>query len=180
MGLVSFPSLRRVTLLNNAWGPNYLIPVYGTPFFRSLPTAFMMPTDDPWLGALREPWDAGLAEHEEDALARSWDEPHREWRGYGIVVSEILVSAPHHHVCELAIDVHRQLTGISHHLFTSLNEDYNSTLRLFDTLPLTRLELALNTKTAADSSFACFRNGLLKNALSKLRHLSISPSMPVC
>jgi hypothetical protein len=82
----------------------------------------------------------------------------------------------------LVIDTHFELTGISHQLFASdeQNTGYTATVQLFCTVPLTWLELSLNTTTAAETNFSCFHNGLLKAALShlsSLRHLALSTSI---
>lgn len=85
-----------------------------------------------------------------------------------MVVSELLATAPHHRVTELVINVNREPTGISYQLFMMPNVDFDNTIQRFDTMPLTRLDLALNVRKAENEGFRCFRNGLLKDALSRL------------
>jgi len=114
-------------------------------------------------------------------LSRPWTQPHPEWRGFSIVVSELMKYSAKHKVEEFVIDVHRQATGICYQLFNSRNPDYNTTLSLFEILPLTRLDLAINTQTSEEGDYFCFRNGLLKDALLKLvhlEHLSFHTNMP--
>ena len=74
----------------------------------------------------------------------------------------------------MVVDTKSELTGLSHQLFASSeqNTGYTTTVQLLRTVPLTRLELSLNTTTAEETNFACFHNGLLKTALSHLSSLT--------
>lgn len=56
------------------------------------------------------------------------------------------------------------MTGIAYSIFNEVSADYNTTKQLFTFLR--SLELSLNVRFAIDSQWACFRNGLLKGALS--------------
>jgi hypothetical protein len=178
-GLQYLPNLKRVTLTSEAWRLHPLFPVYETPFWRSLPPGFVMAPPWPWVGET----NPGMVDSiDENLVTRPWTEPHEEWRGYSIVVSELLGNAARHQVSEFVVDVHRERTGISQRLFTSQNTDYLNTAQLFNMIKLTRLDLALNLKdircadgddddifTNVDSAF--WTKPLLKQALSKLNCL---------
>jgi len=167
LGLVSFPNLERITISSDTWFP--------TPFFRSLPPEFQMPLPWAWLG--RDSDD--LFETQLPELMLPWDTVQEEWRGYQIVVSAL--TSTNHSVKELIIDINYELTGISYQLFTSEHSTgYNATVQLFRTVPLTRLELMLNTTTAEEIGFSCFHGGSLRTALSylsSLRHLALGTSI---
>lgn len=175
LGLISFPNLQRITLTSETWRYNPLFPRYETPLFRSLPPGFRMPIPWPWLGALahKSSHYRKWTDDEEEQLEASWDEQHQEWRGYSILVSELLATASHHKVREFVIDVNREPTGISQELFCRESVDYSNTINLFETLQLTRLDLALNIRMVieerAETSF--WHRRLLKRALSNLTNL---------
>ena len=177
LGLTSFPNLERITVSSEAWRFKPLFPKFSTPFFRALPPGFRMPLPWPWLGDD----DRETAEDEDpfEKLKLPWDEAHQEWRGYQIVISALLFSYPNHSVRELITDTNFERTGLSHQLFASdqQNVGYATTLQLFATVPLTRLELCLNVHTAEETSFSCFHNGLLRKALS---HLSALKHLMLC
>lgn len=108
-----------------------------------------------------------------------WDDVQKEWRGYQIAVTALVSTYPHHRE---VFDTNFELTGISHQIFASEghNTGYAATVRLLQTIPLTRLELNLNTSAAEETNFSCFHNSLLKTALShatSLRHLALSISI---
>ena len=175
LGLISFPNLQRITLTSETWRYDPLFPRYETPLFRSLPPGFRMPIPWPWFGALASESShyREWTDEEEEQLEASWDQQHQEWRGYSILVSELLATASHHKVREFVIDVNREPTGISQELFCGENVDYSNTINLFETLQLTRLDLALNTRTVirewTETSFLHRR--WLKRALSNLTNL---------
>lgn len=175
LGLISFPNLQRITLTSETWRYNPLFPRYETPLFRSLPPGFRMPIPWPWLGALASESShyREWTEDEEEQLEASWDEQHQEWRGYSILVSELLATASHHKVREFVIDVNREPTGISQELFCGESVDYSNTINLFETLQLTRLDLALNIRTAIEerTETSFWHRRLLKRALSNLTNL---------
>lgn len=178
VGLTSFPNLERVTISSEAWRLQMSCPRFSTPFFRSLPTEFRMPTPWPWLGY---DYDE-LTEDEREKLTLPWDDAYEQWRGYQIVISALVSTASNHNVRELIIDTNFELTGISHQLFASDDKNMGlaTTVQLFEIVPLTRLELCLNVTAAEETEFACFHNGLLKKALSHLsalRHLLLGTSI---
>lgn len=177
LGLVSFPSLKRLTVSSEAWRIKPLFPRYETPFFRSLPPGFQMPQPWPWLG--RDYDD--LSEDQLDKLMEPWDDDHEVWRGYEIVIDALLATVAHHNVEEFVVDTNYEFTGISYQLFASPQcSGYTKTWELFQTLQLTTLELSLNVQTADQFNFPCFHNGLLKKSLSQLRvlkHLTLSASI---
>lgn len=180
-GLQILPNVTRITLTSEAWRLHPLFPVYETPFWRSLPPGFVMAQPWPWVG---ETNPGAVDSMDEELVTRPWTEQHEEWRGYSIVVSELLANAAHHQVSEYVVDVHRERTGISQRLFTSQNIDYLNTAQLFATTKLTRLDLALNLKDVrfayddeddddifTNVNFAFWKQPLLKQALSKLNCL---------
>jgi hypothetical protein len=178
LGLKSFPNLERVTISSETWRIKPPFPKFPTPLFRSLPLGFQMPLPWPWLGRDAE----DLPEDAFKKLTLPWDDAQEEWRGYQVAISALLSKSSHYSVTELVIDTNFESTGLSHQLFASdeQNTGYIATVQLFCTVPLTRLELSLNTTTAAETGFSCFHNGLLKAALShlsSLRHLGLSTSI---
>lgn len=134
-----------------------------------------MPIPWPWLGALASESShyREWTDDEEEQLEASWDEQHQEWRGYSILVSELLATASHHKVREFVIDVNREPTGISQELFCGESVDYSNTINLFETLQLTRLDLALNIRTVIEerTETSFWHRMLLKRALSNLTNL---------
>jgi hypothetical protein len=184
LGLLSLPNVRRVTLTSEAWRPTNAFPLYETPFFRSLPPGLQMPILWPWLGRhqTRE-----FSEADEDDLMASWEHgPHNEWCGYDIVVNGLLNTAGHHHVREFVIEVNREPTRICYQLFEAplnprRNLSFCDTVILFESTPLTRLDLAINVETADLNDFSCFHNARLQTALSKLtslEHFHLHVNMP--
>ncbi|KAF2995070.1 hypothetical protein E8E13_002544 [Curvularia kusanoi] len=175
LGLTSFPNLDRVTISSETWRIKPLFPRFSTPFFRSLPPGFQMPLPWAWLG--RDSGDP--PEDQLEKLRLPWDDAKEEWRGYQIVISALTTTS--HSVKELVIDTNHELTGISYQLFTSEQSiDYTTTVQLFRTVPLTRLELMLNTTTAEETEFSCFHSKSLRTALSylsSLRHLALGASI---
>jgi hypothetical protein len=163
-GLSSFPALKRMTVSSEVWRIDPQSPRYETPFFRSLPSGFLMPQLWPWLGARNnEPWEP---------LALPWDEACEEWRGYRIAVDALLATTAHHRIEEFVIDTNHEYTGLGHQLFTSSNSlGYMKTVELFQTVQLTTLELSLNVITADYRLYVCPHNGLLKSALLQLKTL---------
>jgi hypothetical protein len=140
LGLSSFPNLERMTISSETWRIKPLFPRFSTPFFRSLPFGFQMPLPWAWLGRDSD----NPLEDQLDKLRLPWDDAREEWRGYQIVVSAL--TSTNHSVKELVIDTNYELTGISYQLFTSeQSTGYTATVQLFRTVPLTRLELMLNT-----------------------------------
>jgi hypothetical protein len=171
MGLLSLPALKRVTITSECWRQSYTSPLYETPLIRSLPQGFRCPTVYPWVGSNSEV-DDDQSERNAEILITPWDEELcSEWRGWHIVVSELSRTVTRQKVRELIVDVHREPTGISFQLLGSINQSYSNMLQFFEAAPLTRLELAINVPPGNVDDFACFRNGLLKDALSKLTHL---------
>jgi hypothetical protein len=178
LGLTAFSNPERVTISSETWRIKPLFPKYPTPFFRALPSGFQMPLPWPWIG--RDSDD--MPDDALEKLRLPWDDAQEEWRGYRVAVSALLSTSPHHSVTELVIDTNFELTGLSHQLFASdeKNTGYNTTVQLFRAVPLTRLELSLDTTTAEETNFSCFHNGLLKTALShlsSLRRLALSTSI---
>ena len=175
LGLISFPNLQRITLTSETWRNEPLFPCYETPLFRSLPPGFRMPMPWPWLGAsaTKHSHYREWTDEEMEQLDASWDEQHQEWRGYSILVSELLATASHHKVREFVIDVNREPTGISQRLFCGKSVDYSNTINLFETLQLTRLDLALNIRTAVEgwTETSFWHRRWLKRALSNLTNL---------
>jgi hypothetical protein len=168
LGLVSFPALTRVTVTSETWQLNPLFPRYETPFFRSLPPGFQMPTPWPWLG---RDYDE-LSEAQMERLMLPWDESYEEWRGYQVVVDALLATISVHKVKEFIIDTNHENTGISYQLFASPEQiGYMQTVKLFQAAQLTTLELSVNTRTAGRVNFSCFHNQLLRSALSRLTSL---------
>lgn len=178
LGLKSFPNLEKVTISPETWRIKPLSPRFPTPFFRSLAPGFQMPLPCAWLG--RDSDDP--AEDALEKLRLPWDDAKEEWRGYQVVTSALLCTSPHHSVTELIIDTNFELTGLSHQLFAAdeQNTGYNTTMQLFRTVALTRLELMLNTTTAEETGFSYFHNGRIRAALShlsSLRHLALGTSI---
>lgn len=167
LGLTSFPNLERITLSSDTWFP--------TPFFRSLPPEFQMPLPWAWLGHDSD----DLFETQLQELMLPWNTVQEEWQGYQIVISALTTT--NYSVKELIIDTNYELTGISYQLFTSeQSTGYNATVKLFRTVPLTRLELMLNTTTAEEIGFSCFHGSSLRttlSCLSSLRHLALGTSI---
>ncbi len=155
LGLTSFPNLERVTVSSETWRVKPLFPRFSTPFFRSLPPGFQMPLPWAWLG--RDSGDP--PEDQLEKLRLPWDDAQEDWRGYQIVLSAL--TSTNHSVKELVIDTNYELTGISYKLFASeQSTGYTTTVQLFRTVPLTRLELMLNTTTAEETEFSCFHAAL--------------------
>jgi hypothetical protein len=175
LGLASFPNLERITISSETWRIKPLFPRFSTPFFRSLPPEFQMPLPWAWIGRESDDPPETLLQK----LMLPWDEAREEWRGYQIVISAL--TSTNHSVKELIIDTNYELTGISYQLFTSEQSiGYTATVQLFRTVPLTRLELMLNTTTAEEIGFSCFHSSLLRTALSylsSLRHLALGTSI---
>lgn len=179
-GLRSFPNLERVTISSVTWSIEPFFPRSTTPFSRSLPPGFKMPLPLPWFNR-----DSNCSSKDVyEKLTVPWDEAQEEWRGYQIVVAALLSTHPDHNVTELMIDTHGELSGLSHQLFTAGGEQnlgYDMTVQLFSTVPLTRLELCLNTRYAAETNyFECLYNDRLRSALSNLtclKHLALAASI---
>jgi len=171
MGLLSLPALKRVTITSECWRPYFTSPLYETPLIRSLPKGFRCSTVYPWLGSNLNV-DDDQSERNAETLTEPWNEDLcSEWRGWHIVVSELSKNAARQNVKELVVDVHKEPTGICFQLLDSINPSCSNMLKIFETVPLTRFDLALNVSSGNPNNFACFRNGLLKNALLKLPHL---------
>lgn len=175
LGLLELPNLTRITLTREAWRLHHFFPLYETPFFRSLKPGMRMVYPWPWLG--EESSELREEEQNKERVRSPWDQPHQEWRGYSIVVSEMLSTVNHHKVCEFLIDVHREQTGISQQLFCTPNLDLANTGALFQALDLTQLDLALNMEgmDTGDRDWwhsKCFWNyPWLKRAFSRLHNL---------
>jgi hypothetical protein len=95
-------------------------------------------------------WPAALInsdEHQQaaqfDRLNLSWEECRREWRGYTIIVSELLAASTHHNVKEFVIDVRGAPTGIGQKLFCGPNSNLTRTMEMFEAVDLMRLDLAI-------------------------------------
>ncbi|KAF2705098.1 hypothetical protein K504DRAFT_494448 [Pleomassaria siparia CBS 279.74] len=170
-GLLRLSNLKRITLTSEAWRMYYLFPKYETPFFRSLLPGQRMVYPWAWLGH-----DSYQDEDEDDynrRLQTPWTQPHDAWRGYSIIVAELLSARHHSNICEFIIDVHREHTGIGQRLFCAPSLDLTGTETLFSVLSLTRLDLAINTQ-GMDPLFPdtwFWRHPYLKRALSQLDSL---------
>ncbi|KAK0644764.1 hypothetical protein DIS24_g8532 [Lasiodiplodia hormozganensis] len=222
-GLRAFCNLTRVTVTAVAWAQRWLFPRYETPFFRSLPANFWMPLPRAWHGDVvdrhQRNWEMERASSGEGGpsprdspesisslhrfdweahLARSWGIERRCFRGYTIVVEELLAyHAEHpsssHSIRELVVDVNRSSNGIHHALFAGPHaasgpehrDDHLRTLTLFSAFPLTRLDLAVNAhcrqalhgSNGIASPWHCFGPGLrraLEGLSTHLRHFSLS------
>lgn len=175
IALKSFPFLKRITVSCEAWRLLRLFLRYETLFFRSLPPGYAMPQPWPWLGRHEDSTEDFL-----ENLRLPWDENNEEWRGYHIVIDELLASAAHHKIEEFVIDTNYELTGISYQLFASSRcSGYKRTVELFRTVQLTTLELSLNIQTAEETEYSCFHDGLLRDALSNLKcikHFALATS----
>ncbi|EKG13347.1 hypothetical protein MPH_09629 [Macrophomina phaseolina MS6] len=134
--------------------------------------------------ALGEPWD-----WEHHLGARPWADERACFRAFPIVVSELLAlqaERPAHRVRELVVDVNRAANGLHHAFFAAPHEsagDFLSAVRLFASVPLTRLDLALNAycdqamyQGVVASSWHCFGPDLRKalEGLANLQHFSLS------
>ena len=151
MGLESFPKLKRVTLTSEAWRGLYLSPQYETPLFRSLPPGFRMPMPSTW------GWTTTDISYPQD-------------RRFSAIVQHLLDAASRHRVRELAVDVHRETVGIPFYYFQRNQPENWNIQELFLTVPLTRLDLAIDVYR--DNDRYCFKDGgTLKTTLSHLVHL---------
>jgi len=105
-------------------------------------------------------------------LHKPWDEPLEEWRGYFIVVSQLLATTANHNIREFVVDVHREPTGLSQYLFCTPSQALQDTETMFRTFDLTRLDLALNmANMQVDNNTWFWKQPFLKRALSHLCNL---------
>ncbi|KAF2273709.1 uncharacterized protein EI97DRAFT_460897 [Westerdykella ornata] len=133
-----------------------------------------MPLPWPWLGDDDLPLER--FEWRNDRLAEPWDVAQEHGRGYNIVVSELLATAPHHHVTEFIIDVHREKTGISQQLFREESVGLAASVDMFKMAQLTRLDLALNMEILSQmmdgDAWAFWNQPYLERALFCLTNLT--------
>lgn len=174
--LASCPNIKRVTLTSECWRPWSFGQRYDTPFHRALPLGFRKPSVWPWLG-VRPHATPSQEEHREDTLIMK-HHPYlsSEWRGYSIIVSALLTN-PRLNIEEFIIDAGNERTGINHRLFASVNNDLKRTIAMFSSMPLKRLNLALNADTIDSSLQWLYVSSHLRvslRLLQDLQHLDLS------
>ncbi|KAK7723628.1 hypothetical protein SLS57_004442 [Botryosphaeria dothidea] len=198
-GLRAFPNLSRVAVTADAWGPCWLAPKHETPLFRAMSQGFWMPLPRAWHGDVverhRRNASVGMAVAGDQwdwemHLARPWDQERACFRGYRVLIGELLAlhaEKPSHAVREFVVDVGRACNGLHHALFAAPHEsagDFLVGVRLFASVPLTRLDLAINAYCAqamyhgaVPSPWHCFGPDLrraLEGLGGALRHFALA------
>lgn len=187
--LTMCPNLERVTITSEVWRPWNFEPAYSTPFHRSLPPGFKKPSVWPWLGFSPHAPPSKISPYRNRTChklitSETGHLPH-EYRGYTIVVSALIsLSPPPSNISELIIYPGNELIGIGHQLFATPNADFNNTLTLAHTIPLTRLKFSLNSRSAQSSPGQGYiskhlQSGLMRSmfeALTHLEHLDFAPN----
>ncbi|KAL5117890.1 hypothetical protein ACEQ8H_004208 [Pleosporales sp. CAS-2024a] len=177
--LANCPTLKRVVLTSEVWRPWHPQPVYQTPFYRSLPLGFRKPSVWPWLSH-RPHSTPEQASHRDNTMTRKLPNDKTslpsEFRGYSIAVSSLLAT-PHSSVTEFIIYAAHEPIGITHQLFATPNADFILSMALAHTVPLKRLQLALNSH-GSDATYLVRSTQLhdFLAALSYLEHLDLAPN----
>ena len=176
--LAQCPNLERVTLTSEAWRPWNFEPAYSTPFHRSLPPGFKKPSVWPWHGLRPHATPLTDREHPTSKLIpNAHDSLPPAYRGYTILLSALISMSTPTKITELIIYPCNEPIGIGHQLFATPNADLTNTLILARTIPLTRLQLSLNSNQAYLDRH--FTSGLLRATLEGmtcLQHLDFAPN----